>query len=249
MQPELQALVRLQAIDSQITEIQAELNKIPSLIEAENAYLRDFENALQTAETALEALQKRQRETEGEIQMNEEKLREIRGKQALVKTNEEYRALTSEIETFQANIGGLEERVLECMEDLEPLRNEVAEAQKGLGEARNKVKISAEKHKDTQARLDHELEKCQREREAAWVEVSADWQSRYNTIFKGRGGTAVVPVIDRTCQGCWMSETIQRFFEIRDSKDQIFSCSNCGRIIYYKEVEAEIPVSPADDPD
>ncbi len=249
MHPELQALVRLQSIDDQVTELQAELKKIPSLVEAENAYLRDFEDALQTAEAALEAMQKRQRETEGEIQMTEEKLREIRGKQALVKTNEEYRALTNEIEAGQTKIGGLEERVLECMEGLDPLKNEFAEARKGLEEAKNKVKMSVEKIKDAQARLNHELEKCQRERETAWGEVSADWQSRYSTIRKGRGGTAVVPIIERTCQGCRMSETIQRFFEIRDSKDEISSCSNCGRIIYYKEVEVEIPVSPVDDPD
>jgi predicted nucleic acid-binding Zn-ribbon protein len=247
--PELLALVHLQSIDGQITAFEQDLKKIPSLIESENSYLRDFEESVKNAETDFEAMQKRQREAEGEIQGAEEKLREIRGKQTLVKTNEEYRALNREIEALETKIGGLEERVLECMEGLEPLREEVAESQKGLGEARNKVKIFIEKHKDTQARLEDQLGKCQRDREGAWGEVGADWQSRYEAIRKGRGGAAVVPVIDRTCQGCRMSETIQRFFEIRDSKDEIFSCSNCGRIIYYKEVEAVIPVSPADDSD
>ena len=249
MQPELQALVHLQSIDGQITATQGEMKEIPSRIEAENSRLRDFENTLKNTEADLEALQKRQRGTEGEIQMAEEKLRDIRGKQALVKTNEEYRALTHEIEAHQTKIGEMEERVLECMEGLEPLRKEVSEAKKGLDDAKNKAKASVEKHKDAQARLEDVLLKLRRERDASWKEVSSDLQSRYDVIRKGRGGVAVVPVIDRTCQGCRMSETIQRFFEIRDSKDEIFSCSNCGRIIYYKEPEAVIPVSPADDSD
>ncbi len=249
MQPELQALVHLQSIDGQITATQGELKEIPSRIEAENSCLRDFENTLKNAEADLEALQKRQRDTEGEIQMAEEKLRDTRGKQALVKTNEEYRALTHEIEAHQTKIGEMEERVLECMEDLEPLRKEVSEVKKGLDDAKNKAKASIEKHKDAQARLEDELVKLRRERDTSRKEVSDDLQSRYDVIRKSRGGVAVVPVIDRTCQGCRMSETIQRFFEIRDSKDEIFSCSNCGRIIYYKEPEAVIPVSPADDSD
>ena len=249
MQPELQALILLQSIDGQITAFEQDLKKIPSLIESEISYLSDFEESLKNAETGLEAMQKSQREAEGEIQTTEETLRGIRGKQTLVKTNEEYRALTREIEALETKIGGIEERVLECMEGVEPLRKEVAESQKGLGEARNKVKISIETHKDAQARLEDQLGKSQHDREAAWSGVSSGWQSRYETIRKGRGGVAVVPVIDRTCQGCRMSETIQRFFEIRDSKDEIYSCSNCGRIIYYKEAEAVISVPQADDPD
>ncbi len=249
MQPELQALVRLQSIDGQITSFEQDLKKIPSLIESENSYLRDFEESVKNAETGIEVMQKRQRDAEGEIQTTEEKLRESRGKQTLVKTNVEYRALTREIEALETKIGGLEEGVLECMEGLEPLRKEMAEAQKGLGDAKSKVKISVEKHKDTQARLEDLLGRSQREREAAWSDVGADWQGRYDTIRKGRGGMAVVPVIDRTCQGCRMSETIQRFFEIRDAKDEISLCSNCGRIIYYKEAEAVSALSPDDDPD
>ena len=249
MQPELQALVRLQSIDSQIASFEKDLNKIPSLIEFENSYLRDFEESVKNAEAGIETMQKSQRGAEGEIQTTEEKLREIRGKQTLVKTNEEYRALTREIEALETKISGLEEGVLECMEGLELLRKEMAETQKGLSDARNKVRISVEKHKDAEARLEDQLGKRQRDREAAWSEIGAEWQSRYDTIRKGRGGMAVVPVIDRTCQGCRMAETIQRFFEVRDAKDEIFSCSNCGRIIYYKEAEAVSAISPADDPD
>lgn len=238
MQSELQALVRLQETDGHIVRLNEELKKIPFLIEAENDYLRSFEGEVQAVEAELEALQKRQRDAESEIQMSDEKLRDSRGKQALVKTNEEYRALTHEIEGFLRNIGKLEDKVLECMESLEPLRGKVSESKKGLEKAKGDVSISIKKHEDNRGRIEHELEKLQREREKACSEITLDWRQRYETVRKGRGGMAVVPIIERTCQGCRMDETIQRFFEIRDGKDEIFSCTNCGRIIYYKSVEA-----------
>lgn len=238
MQPELQALVHLQAIDDQIARLDEELKKIPSLIETGKDYIRQFEEEVQVAEAELGVVQKRQRDTEGEIQMSDEKLRESRGKQPLVKTNEEYRALTREIEAFQRNISELEDRVLECMESLEPLKEKVSEEKKGLEKAKDTVSMSIKKHEDNSARIEHELEKFQRDREKAYMEISPDWRERYETVRKGRGGVAVVPIIERICHGCRMGETIQRFFEIRDSKDEIFSCSNCGRIIYYQSVEA-----------
>ncbi len=247
MQPELQALVRLQAIDGQISRTGSELEKIPGLIESEKYHLREFEKEVQEAEAEVEAMQKSQRETEGEIQMTDEKLRDSRGKQPLVKTNEEYRALTREIEAFQKKIAEFEDQVLESMEAVEPLKRKIAESKKGLDAAKISVRAAINKHEDTKARLEHELEKLRRERQSTWVEVSPDWQERYETVRKGRNGLAVVPIIDRTCQGCRMDETIQRFFEIRDAKDEICSCSNCGRIIYYKEAEAVGTVAPADE--
>ena len=36
-----------------------------------------------------------------------------------------------------------------------------------------------------------------------------------------------------------LDRALQRFFEIRDSDDSIFTCSHCGRILYYKETELE----------
>ncbi|MBI4251106.1 MAG: hypothetical protein HY618_01490, partial [Candidatus Tectomicrobia bacterium] len=49
------------------------------------------------------------------------------------------------------------------------------------------------------------------------------------------------------CQGCRMSETLQRFFEIRDSENTIFTCSNCGRIIFYKEKDAVGAISNSEE--
>jgi predicted nucleic acid-binding Zn-ribbon protein len=247
--PELEALVRLQDVDGRIDRLSGELGKIPALIEAEKTHLREFEENVAEAEAALEAMQKRQRETEGEIQMTDEKLRESRGKQSMVKTNEEYRALTREIETFQRKVGELEEGVLECMEATGPLQEKVGESKKEVAAAQETINVALNKHEDARARIEHELEKARREREGAWSEVGPDWQGRYEQLRKGLNGRAVVPMIDRTCQGCRMSETIQRFFEIRDSKDGISSCSSCGRIIYYKEAEAVSAVSPADESD
>jgi predicted nucleic acid-binding Zn-ribbon protein len=249
VRPELQAMIRLQLIDQETVGLGKDLDKIPELIATEKKFLHDFEEEVKETEVELESMQKFQRDIEGEIQLTDQKLRESKGKQTQVKTNSEFGALTHEIESFQKKILELEDQVLECMEALEPLRAKVEESRKGLEAAKNTVQMAVRKHEVSLARLKDELDKSRRGRESAWAEVGSDWQSRYESIRKGRGGLAVVPIIDRNCQGCRMNETIQRFFEIRDLKDEIFSCSSCARIVYYKESEAVGTAAPTDEPD
>jgi predicted nucleic acid-binding Zn-ribbon protein len=249
VQPELQSLIRLQLIDDGIARFEGELEKIPRMIESEKTYLDDFGGEVKAAEAEIKAVQKSQRDAEGEIQASDQKLRDSRGKQTLVKNNNEYRALTQEIESFQKEILELEDKVLECMEAVEPLQKKMEESKKGLDKARDTVTMALKRHEDSRARIDHELEKLQRERQTVWDAVSPDWRKRYEVVRKGWKGQAVVPIVERTCRGCHMSETIQRFFEIRDSEEEIYSCSNCGRIVYYQEAEAVSTAGPAEDAD
>ena len=93
MHPELAALMELQAIDVKMDQCRGAISKIPASIEKEKQYLASFESSVEELEGEVEAAGKKLREAEGEIQSFDQKLRDTRGKQTLVKTNEEYRAL------------------------------------------------------------------------------------------------------------------------------------------------------------
>lgn len=238
MHPELRALVELQAIDDRIAALKRELGAIPGRIEAENRLLTSFEDSVAEAQKAVEGVKKRQRDTEREIQSTEQRLRETRGKQALVKTNDEFRALNSEIAQLESRVGSLEDAALEIMESLPAAEKRLAETKGGLDRAKGQVQGAVGRHKAEGERLEKSLQSLLVERQSAASAVSRPWQERYDKFYKIRGGLAVCPIIDQTCQGCRMSETLQRFFEIRDSGDAIFTCSSCGRIIFYKERDA-----------
>ncbi|MDA1000696.1 MAG: hypothetical protein O2807_09330 [bacterium] len=246
MNPELKAMIRLQGIDGRIEETSANIRKIPALIEKEKACIRDFEATVGQAKENIEEVGKRQRQAESDIQNADQKLRDTRGKQVLVKTNEEYRALTSEIESLQEKIGRLEDEVLEAMEKISPLKEALSREAAKLEEAGRKVSTATKGHEDTLSRLKSEQKGLEKERAEIITSVSPDWIARYETVRKNRGGLAVCPIVGQTCQGCRMPETISRFFEIRDSDNEIFSCSNCGRILYYQDAEVVGAVSPLD---
>ena len=247
MHPELRALVELQAIDDRIAAVKRELEAIPGRLESENRYLKSFEDSVAEAQKVVEGVKKRQRDTEREIQTTEQKLRETRGKQALVKTNDEFRALNNEITQLEGRVGSLEDAALEIMEGLPASEKQLAEAKGELDRAKGQAQGAVGRHKAEGERLEKSLRSLLVERQTAAASVSGPWQERYDRFYKGRSGRAVCAIIDQTCQGCRMSETLQRFFEIRDSEDNIFTCSNCGRIIFYKEKDAVAAASRSEE--
>ncbi len=238
MHPELAALVELQEIDARIDENRAAISKIPASIEREKRYLVDFESTVRELEKEMEAVQRKLRESEGEVQSFDQKLRDVRGKQTLVKTNEEYRALDAEISSYQNRISALEDTVLEMMENAPAHEERLARARGELKSAQGRIQGEIKKYEARQADFQRELSVLADKSQSLANGVSEEWMRRYSGLRKSRKGLAVCAVLNRMCQGCRTAETIKRFLEIRDARDDIYTCSNCKRILYYQEGES-----------
>ena len=243
---ELQALIHLQSMDDRIASAKKGLAAVPGKIDAERTVLKEYETAVADCKEELEATIKRQREAELEVQMAEQKLRDTRAKQSLVKTNEEYRALNQEIQTFEGQIGALEDNILAGMESMDPVKARLPAAEKSLAEAGARVRTAISKHEEEQRRLEEELAGFIAERGLSAKEVGPEWLASYEKLQKGRAGLAVCPIVEQACNGCRMSETLQRFIEIRNT-GEIFTCSSCGRIVYFMEPTAVGASSAVDD--
>ena len=148
MHPELAALVELQAVDVKMDECRDAISKIPVSIEKEKQYLTGFESSVVELEKEVEAARKKLREAEGEIQSFDQKLRDTRGKQAFVKTNEEYRALGLEIEGYQKRISDIEDTVLDIMENMPAHEEKLASARGELETARGRVQGEVKKYEN-----------------------------------------------------------------------------------------------------
>ena len=66
-------------------------------------------------------------------------------------------------------------------------------------------------------------------------EIDKRYVSRYERIKKAKAGLAVARISEQgACSGCFSVIPPQRIVEIR-SKDQLFSCEHCGRILIWDE--------------
>ena len=236
---ELSALVNLQSIDSKIYKLNELINQIPEQVDEQNETLIVFDNKMKEVQGEASSAEKAQKDFEGQIQILNEKLKEARSKQALVKTNNEYNALSNEIENDKKKIDLIEESLLEKLEVLPNLHEKIRDVESELKVEKQKVSIKIEELNSKKKGYEEELNSLVEEKNKVSTTISQNWLNLYETLLEGKRSLAVSPIVQRNCQGCKMSETLQRFFEIRDSEDSIFTCSHCGRILYYKETEIE----------
>jgi predicted nucleic acid-binding Zn-ribbon protein len=84
------------------------------------------------------------------------------------------------------------------------------------------------------AEVEAQLSGLLAERQQKASGMDPTWVETYERIYEVRKGLAVVPVRDRSCSGCFVTLTPQACQEAKRN-DRILTCSNCNRILYWKE--------------
>ncbi len=241
MNHQLKFLVDLQRLDKRIAALREEKARVPQEIAELEREFKGRQERLEAARSRLEAHAREQRDKEGEIKAQEARLSSSRGKLTAVKTNKEYQAMLSEIETIKGKVDRLEEELLRGMETAESLREDLAQEEGKLEGQRARFEARRRELEVEMGRLNRELSQEETERRNLISFLEQRWLKAYQDIREVRKGLAVVAIRERVCTGCNMSETLQRFAEIREGSE-IFTCQNCGRILYW---EGEAPAVEA----
>ena len=232
MHLDLKLVIELQAVDREIARLSAEVAYLPRHIQQIESKLAGAQRQLERDRQTLADNQRDRRRLEGEIPLPQQKISKYKDQIYEVKTNEQYKALQQEIGFAEGEIRKIEDAILERMIAAEELEARVRQAEEQLaGERKAVEKEKAETTARTQA--DEEaLAELRRRREEYCRQISPEVLSSYGTLLRHRKGVAVAEVRDGTCCECNVRLRPQAYQEVRPN-DQIRSCENCGRILYY----------------
>jgi uncharacterized protein len=242
---ELSQLIALQNTDTNIRRLQAEIQSIPQRrAEIEREFdQRAFE--IRALEERREAA--RHERTRLEAEAFEQKQRAERGERNLMsaKKQDEYTAAIREADAARKQISALETQILEQMEILE-------QAEKELKERAPEVeKLGADmtdrlKGFDEQARAQQQqLESARAERERVMNELPKAMSTLYKRISaRIRDGVAMAEARNGACTACYMALRPQVMADVRRG-NEVITCDNCNRILYYAPENAAQPVVAA----
>jgi hypothetical protein len=148
-----------------------------------------------------------------------------------VKTNQEYRALTTEMEFAQKQIRELEDRILEGMLSTESLEKDVKTAEAEL--KAETVEIEKEKSEArSRTEIDErELAEWNAKRDKLRASISPDVLRHYDRVLKLRG-SAMAEAVDHKCSACQVMLRPQMYNDVR-TLEQILICDSCHRILWY----------------
>src|SRR5271169_2478335 len=115
MTSDLQSLIELQQIDSQIAALRAEVASLPKHVAEIEKKLAGSKAKVDAAVAAAKAEETAKKRHESDIQDQQQKISKYRDQSLNVKTNDEYRALMHEIKFAEDKIAASEDKILEIM--------------------------------------------------------------------------------------------------------------------------------------
>ncbi len=225
-------LLTLQDRDRKMLKVKDELARIPPERQQLNARAATIQSKLENTKLQVKHLESERKKLELEVEAKKQLIERYSIQQFQTKRNEEYRALTHEIEMCKEAITQIEDQELDLMEQGDTAQKEVVATTKLGAETKRFVDGRLAELAAREQALQQELNDLETGRNeiAAAVEESA--HARYERLLRNRGASAVVGIDRGVCGGCHMQLSRQIVVDCR-AEQEIITCPNCGRILYY----------------
>ena len=242
MKGQLNQLIHLQEIDTQLIQITAKKSDQPRKLEEARRPVQDTQKSLEQTRSKVEGASKKKREKEQDLQAQEGQVEKLKSRQAQIKTNKEYHALLQELESAKEAIGRLEEALLLLMEELDNQGKVLTQHEQSLIEAETAYRSIEGELLEEAKQLDETISKLEAERNEAIGQLDAKLRQKYEQIKQVSKNIVVVPIINGSCGGCHTNLPPQLVAEVK-LEAELLSCSYCHRILYWK-----VPTDKADNP-
>ena len=235
MKEQIDMLVKLQGVETEIGNIQSILNDAHRKFETLDAGLVEFERTIEEQEAILEELKKKYRDYESDTRINLDREKKTQAKLRSVKTNREYQSLLKEIEEEKAKNSKIEDKMIECLDRMDEIEKNIARKKDEYVQASNSIMKEKEKIKQELEEGGIRLSKLDKDRENVSRMIDPILLKKYLIIKKQNPGSlAVVPVKNALCHGCNVNLPPQLYNELFLGNSLKF-CPNCQRIIYLKD--------------
>ncbi len=241
----LDALLHLQTIERQRAAIRSRLRTRKTAVVAQQAKI----DQLSATYTSLhERYITRRRDGDRlslDLKTREEQVSKLRGSLNTAKTNKEYAAVLTQINTLKADNAKMEEEALRVMQDADAVKAQVDEAAAKTEAEKARLADIERTSGEEIARLSEMMAELDAKRAEAAAEVPAAELAMFDRIAESYDGEAMAAIethgrkqpYEYTCGGCFMSLTAEHVNALR-TRDEIRTCDNCGRILYL-EPQAE----------
>jgi uncharacterized protein len=232
MQETIEKLLILQDRDRRIHRVQQELAHIGPERETLRAKATATQTQLDAAKNRAKQIESDRKRLELDVESKKQQIEKYANQQLQTRKNEEYRALTHEIDTCKADIIQIEDQEIALMEQAELAQKETSRLLREAQEMKNLAEGQIAQLNQREENLQTELAGLQQGRAELAAAVDETARARYERLFKSKGENVVVGVHHGVCGGCHMKLPAQ-ILVMCQAHQEIVSCTNCGRILYY----------------
>lgn len=230
--PQIEKLLIVQDRDIALLKIEQELARIPQERAALEALISAEASNIEAASYALKRKEVERHELDTEVKAKESAIIRFRNQQLEVKKNDEYRALTHQIEQSEKEIGELEEREIELMLEID-LTRETFEAEKAtieqrIVEQKKQITLLGEREQNLKDSIGAAIAAVEEARSVA----DDTYIGHYDRVKKlCKRPPYVAPIEGHKCGGCHLRVSNEVSSAALSAGEPSF-CDQCARMVY-----------------
>lgn len=237
----MNGLIRLQSVENRLRIEKAKLTRCRRNVIIQENQIRSLQNALEAKKEEVQLSRVQFDRLELELKSRDESIAKLRASLNSAKTNKEYAAVLTQLNTTKADNSKIETQSLELLKSIEADETECKEIQDQIDEQKQHLEQLRTEAGAKANKLQAEIDKIQEE----WNEVAKTIPEKPLEIFKRVTETydgQAVSLIEQqggkkgaySCGGCFMGLTAESV-NLLMTKDDIIRCPNCTRILVLSE--------------
>ncbi|MDI9430883.1 MAG: C4-type zinc ribbon domain-containing protein [Planctomycetota bacterium] len=241
MGPVLNGLIKLQSVENRLRAAKAKLARCRRSVIVQENQVRSLQSALEAKKEEAQLTKVQCDRLELELKSRDAEVNKLRASLNNAKTNKEYAAVLTMLNTTKADNSKIETQILELMKAIESdeeesagIRQQIEEQKQLLEDIRKKADGSATEHEVEIARIQSEWDEVAKVIPAAALTV-------FNRVADTYDGEAVVKIDEQegrsgafSCGGCFMGITAESV-NLLMTRDELIRCPNCTRILVLSE--------------
>jgi predicted nucleic acid-binding Zn-ribbon protein len=234
----LEALRALQDVELQIVDIRRQLAAKERAVKRQSAKLRSAQEALETGQAELRSSQMEVDSLDLDLKSRNAQVAKLRDSLNMVKTNKEYAAVLSQLNSQKADMTRLEARAFQLMESLEGKKAGIQEHQQAVEDETARLENLQAQLTQAEASFSRRLDELKRQRAEAAEAVDGEALRLFERVSERYDGEVMARVVrthprrdEFICDGCQMSLAAERANALM-TRDDVITCDNCGRVLY-----------------
>jgi predicted nucleic acid-binding Zn-ribbon protein len=237
MGPVLHGLIKLQSVENRLRAVKAKLARCRRNVIIQENQVRNLQNALQTKKEEIQLTKIQSDRLELELKTRDETIAKLRASLNAAKTNKEYAAVLTQLNTTKADNSKIESQILELMKDIEAEEAECKEIQTQIDEQKQKLEQIRKEAEGLATKYEAEIEQVQKEWDQAAQSVREAPLQIFRRVAETYDGEALAVIEQHegkteaySCGGCFMGITAETV-NLLMTKDDLIRCPNCTRIL------------------
>ncbi len=234
MKPWIESVLALQALDMKLRNFRIKLATLPSEKARLDSELAEAAKTVTAARDALRSVEKQIKETEQKIAQLDEGVRKLLTQSIMIRKNDEYQVMMSDIENKKKEASDLETVELELMEKSDSAKIELARAERDFNANSKSIRDEIGELAGLEKEIRGEITAAESLRKAHESKVEMKVLDIYSRILAGKKGEPVARIVEGgICSNCRLKLTPMTINEAR--KGGIVLCDNCSHLVYFPD--------------